>query len=400
MDINQKGEKMKYFSKPFETKRMKNEEELRQYFSFRNKNDKTELMDPEEIRILDIPNDAPILHQETEAHYGVEIPDQVYTDADSDTGLLFKKGNEVLPIMFTAIPGLAARSGVYGETLMTRKASPTREALPMYVRGEIFTSCLHTYKHKVNVLKRDDSIARIASELYVDLSAEEGYEITKAYLEKTYSGCEFKGAECSAEYLYAMLKPSQVDLSDLEYRLKNRYKASLFVRFSTSDVTNSKMRVMPMIELKKENDSKGAMIPIDGSNPIEIEHIAGNTPDRLEEKLPNMAKLLNAAEDDVERLGNTQIKHVCGCLQHVTRGFTGLSKKSVLGTIRKELGGSSDHEGTAIDVYMLILDSINLQCETGNGLLVKDFVQLTERAAGYLGRDFSKFDKSLEETDE
>lgn len=28
---------MKYFSKPFETKRMKNEEELRQYFSFRNK---------------------------------------------------------------------------------------------------------------------------------------------------------------------------------------------------------------------------------------------------------------------------------------------------------------------------------------------------------------------------
>ena len=91
---------------------------------------------------------------------------------------------------------------------------------------------------------------------------------------------------------------------------------------------------------------------------------------------------------------------MCGCLQHVTRGFTGLSKKSVLGTIRKELGGSSDHEGTAIDVYMLILDSINLQCETGNGLLVKDFVQLTERAAGYLGRDFSKFDKSLEETDE
>ena len=391
---------MKFFNYPLQVKRFVGEDELKDYFEFRKQNDKTELVNPDEIRILDIPFDAPLLHQETEAHYGVEIPDQVYTDADSDTGLLFKKGNEVLPVLFTAMPGLAARSGVYGETLMTRKASSTREALPMYVRGEIFTSCLHTYKHKVNVLKRDDSIARIASELYADLSAEEGYEITKAYLEKTYSGCEFKGAECSAEYLYAMLKPSQADLSDLEYRLKNRYKASLFVRFSTSDVTNSKMRVMPMIELKKENDSEGAMIPIDGSNPIEIEHIAGNTPDRLEEKLPNMAKLMNAAEDDVERLGNTQIKHVCGCLQHVTRGFTGLSKKSVLGTIRKELGGSSDHEGTAIDVYMLILDSISLQCETGNGLLVKDFVQLTERAAGYLGRDFSKFDKSLEDIDE
>ena len=215
---------MKFFNYPMQVKRFDREDELRNYFAFRKQNDKTELMDPDEIRILDIPFDAPLLHQEAETHYGVEIPDQVYADADSDTGLLFKKGNEVLPVLFTAVTGLAARSGVYGETLTARKASATREVLPMYVRGEIFTSCLHTYKHKVNVLKRDDSIARIASELYADLPAEEGYEITKEYLEKTYAGCEFKGAECSEEYLYAMLKPSQADLSDLEYRLKNRYK--------------------------------------------------------------------------------------------------------------------------------------------------------------------------------
>lgn len=155
-----------------------------------------------------------------------------------------------------------------------------------------------------------------------------------------------------------------------------------------------------MIELKKENDSEGVMIPIDGSNPIEIEHSSGNTPDKLREKLPNMAQMLNAAEDDVERLGNTQIRHVGGCLQHITRGFSGLSKKSVLCTIKKELDGSSDHEGTAIDVYMLILDAINLQCNTKDGMLVKDFVQLTERAAGYLGRDFAKFDKPLEDMSE
>lgn len=389
-----------------QVKRFDSEDELRDYFAFRKQNDRTELMDPEEIRILDIPFDAPLLHSETETHYGVEIPDQAYSDADMDTGLLFGKGKEVLPIMFTSMPGLAARAGVYGETLTNRNASATREVLPLYVRGEIFTSCLHTYKHKVNVLTRDDAIARIASEVYADLSAEEGYEITRRYLENTYSGCEFAGAECSEEYLYALLKPSFADLSDLEYRLKNKFKASLFVRFSTSDVTNSKMRVMPLIELKKDANAEGVMIPIDGSNPIEVEHTAGNTPEKLEGKLPNMAQMLNAAEDNVERLGNTQIKHVCGCLEHITRGFSGLSKKSVLCTIKKELGGSSDHEGTAIDVYMLILDAINLQgkksltftlqCDTKDGMLVKDFVQLTERAAGYLGKDFTRFDKQLE----
>lgn len=391
---------MRFFNYPMQVKRFDSEDELRDYFAFRKQNDQTELMDPDEIRILDIPFDAPLLHSETETHYGVEIPDQAYSDADMDTGLLFGKGNEVLPIMFTAMPGLAARAGVYGETLTNRSASATREVLPLYVRGEIFTSCLHTYKHKVNVLTRDDAIARIASEVYADLSAEEGYEITRRYLENTYSGCEFAGAECSEEYLYALLKPSFADLSDLEYRLKNMFKASLFVRFSTSDVTNSKMRVMPMIELKKDANAESVMIPIDGSNPIEVEHTAGNTPEKLEGKLPNMAQMLNAAEDDVERLGNTQIRHVGGCLQHITRGFSGLSKKSVLCTIRKELGGSSDHEGTAIDVYMLILEAISLQCETTDGLLVKDFVQLTERAAGYLGRDFVKFDKPLEDIDE
>lgn len=387
---------MRFFNYPMQVKRFDSEDELRDYFAFRKQNDKTELMDPDEIRILDIPFDAPLLHSETETHYGVEIPDQAYSDADMDTGLLFGKGKEVLPIMFTAMPGLAARAGVYGETLTNRNASATREVLPLYVRGEIFTSCLHTYKHKVNVLTRDDAIARIASEVYADLSAEEGYEITRRHLENTYSGCEFAGAECSEEYLYALLKPSFADLSDLEYRLKNMFKASLFVRFSTSDVTNSKMRVMPMIELKKDANAEGIMIPIDGSNPIEVEHTAGNTPEKLEGKLPNMAQMLNAAEDNVERLGNTQIKHVGGCLQHITRGFSGLSKKSVLCTIKKELGGSSDHEGTAIDVYMLILDTINLQCDTKDGMLVKDFVQLTERAAGYLGKDFARFDKQLE----
>lgn len=55
---------------------------------------------------------------------------------------------------------------------------------------------------------------------------------------------------------------------------------------------------------------------------------------------------------------------------------------------------------------MLILDAINLQgkksltftlqCDTKDGMLVKDFVQLTERAAGYLGKDFTRFDKQLE----
>ena len=52
---------MKFFNYPMQVKRFDREDELRNYFAFRKQNDKTELMDPDEIRILDIPFDAPLL---------------------------------------------------------------------------------------------------------------------------------------------------------------------------------------------------------------------------------------------------------------------------------------------------------------------------------------------------
>lgn len=399
---------MRYFFSNHELRNLHKEEELEDYFQFRKKYDEIKDLPSSDLAVIGTPyGDVRLLYETIRD--GRDITEQVMDRAadEEHSGLILQYGiakPEYVPVMHTAVNGLCDACGVSGRTLFLQEANSYRVPLTPKDRSEIFTKLLRTNQKPIHLLFRDEEVACIASSKYGDLDAEAGYNEAKDYLEGNYQNVEFDHAQISQEYLavYFTSGEDTAQISDMLQPHIGDCKVKLEFRFSTSDTTDSKMRVTPIYTITATAGGKTARIPVGAKNSkmdIGVDHRIPNTIEDLTQKMEDyLLIVLRENENAIERLGNMPIKHVAGCLQEITRKFSGLSKVQVNGMAKKLVNSGKGEDGYAIDVFLAILDTIEEQCKDPFDLAA--YITLTERAAEYVFRDYTRFDRRYEDPDE
>ena len=245
-----------------------------------------------------------------------------------------------------------------------------------------------------NVLIRDGKVEHFKGPRYQDLYEWDGAHALMKYMDAEYPDHEYKEGTVSHEYLRLVW-----DLNDdtateslkatLEYYNIKIDKLRMLLQFTTSEIGSAAMRVTPVF------DADGKLIPI--GNPICVRHDAGNSIDMLVKEFPKIASMTKEAEDQVEKLGNTNIDNMAGCFQHIAKDINKFTAAEIKGKV-DELNlswQSVSGGGTAIDIYLALFEVI--QGSMASTLNVARYIELSEACAKKLTSDFKAYDKPLDE---
>ncbi len=409
-EVNNKNEK--FFIYDEQAKSLQTEDSLQEYLLFRRQHDYRVKPQTWSVRVVGVPHDQPLTHGQVRKDnklFQDMIDDDNIIEAGLDNGLVIVhpkesgKDQEAHRLMYTGYSGLCRAAGIYGASLSRVIPTKGRGVLPADERGKIFTDCLRLLESdRINLLVRDGAVAHIGSSSYQALDAAEGYLAFKDYLDKQYPDNVYAGGEVSEEYLMYKFD-TNTDTTDLEEKLEGfgvdiGNGVSLRLRYTTSDVGNSAMRVVPILTINNMD-----IVMNDGVN---VRHDIGNTIwDKdlhlkgrvsLEGQLPKLANSLDEMEDAIEALGNIDIKYVTGSFVRAAKTLTGLNKETVEAE-KKDMLLTGDFEGTGIDVYIAINRAIVRQCTDGSDFNVSKYVELTEAATKFLYENFARYDKLVDE---
>ena len=392
-----------YFSHDDETRVLKTRRELYEYLYFRDTHDQFAVpYINTEVRIVGVDvdkhgNPRSLLNQDIRDRNDIqEASDEVLDEAGVTNGLVagFPMDNKKVayPVMFTAINDLCARSGLYGPTMLNIFPKKTKDVLSGALRGQFFSEGLKLNKEQTNILVRDGKVVRFKSEHYEDLNAAEGiYEVEK-YLKEEFPDFDYETTQVSEEFLLVEYwLNDDLEEDSLKQALENigikADKVRILLRFTTSDVGNSAMRVTPVFEV---DGTKLALKPS-----AAVEHLEGNTVSMLAEgMMKNFATSFCEMEDKIEELGNTQVKHVAGCFKHMAKKLNVFSADA----IKAKVALLKDTSGTAADVYVALNEvATSVMLNKSN---VAEYIKISESVAKMLFADYSRYDKPLTDDDE
>lgn len=154
------------------------------------------------------------------------------------------------------------------------------------------------------------------------------------------------------------------------------------VQLATSDVGNSAVSIATFYEMDGVRVYLGA--------PLKIRHDKGKTLNDVAEAFKKIASIFREAEDEIEVLGNTDIKYPADCLLNIVDEFT-LPKtvaKDVAATMQKE-------SATALDVYIALNEIVEKHYKTSK-MTLTSLIEMSETVARLMTFDFSRFDLPAE----
>ena len=398
----------KYLQRDDETRAIPSEAALEEYFKFRQEHDivggsskpgeeKDGRVYTTECHALGVV-DAPLINatiREREGFSDDELSDEFFSEAACSNQYLMvmpiDDRLQVYPVRDKALEDVLKLAGCYCPMALTVVENNQRKPQQAEFRSAMVTNGLHAYKHMAHVLIRDGKLEHFKGPRYQVLPEWDGYHALKDYLDKEYPNNSYVKGEVSHEYLSVILNTGDdsacVNLKEL---LKdNGVKAdnvSLYLRYTTSEVGNAAMRVTPLFDID------GVSIPL--TDGIELRHDAGNKIEMLAKKFPQIAEMAKEAEDAVENLGNTDIKHLDGCFQRIAKELRILPMQLVKDKVSElTLIGS----GTAIDVYLSLIDVANQALSDKKD--VGSYVRASEAIAKTLKWDYKHYDKEVIDED-
>ncbi len=395
-----------YLTNDLATRSLPSEEALEEYFAFRKEHDITGGSIPfgetekdgkiycGECSVLGVAN-LPLLFEEYRKKAGFtaeEMSDAKIADAAADNQLMLivpvDDKLRVFPIRYTAYPDVLAAAGINGWLLNHTVGTKQRGVLDPQLKADWVQTGLHLNFSKVHCLVRDGKVEHLKSDRYQVLPEWDGYGAVKDFLKKEYPDHKYICGEVSHEYLSCIFDTADEDgCLSLKATLKkfgvNAKEVKFCLRYQTSEVGNASMKLIPIFDID------GVGIPLGSS--VEVRHDAGNSVEMFSKKFVNISNITGEAEEKIEELGNTSIKHIAGCFQHIAEKI-GLPAKAVAEEIAQlEIAGGE----TAIDVYIALVRVVENLMQSNNN--ISSYVKNMEAVTKTLSFDYKAYDKPVEE---
>lgn len=379
---------MKYLQNDFEERIMTSEEMLTEYLEFRKKNDIWCKPAVNETSVVGLGISA----DPGEADKDVQIPDDVRRAAMADNRLLFAFPYNfmptIMPIRYTAFPDICNRAGLKGRTIESFTPKTNISVLDPVVKAYFLSTGLSLNAYECNVLIRDEKVSSVKSNEYKIFPEYELIDLLKAELSRTWENFTFKQAAVSHEYLTTSYLLNATDMEEsFRLRLEDMGVVTVptikaGVQLATSDVGNSAVSIATFYEMDGVRVYLGA--------PLKIRHDKGKTLNDVAEAFKKIASIFREAEDEIEVLGNTDIKYPADCLLNIVDEFT-LPKtvaKDVAATMQKE-------NATALDVYIALNEIVEKHYKTSK-MTLTSLIEMSETVARLMTFDFSRFDLPAE----
>lgn len=382
---------MKYLKTDTEIKKIEEREEFQEYLDFRKENDKWIIPYTNEMAMVGILNE-PLTIPEVCKENGIEQNDSAL-ECINDTGLFLTLPDdgkrEIYPTRFTAFSTICKRAGIFGPMISLTKKSGERSPLPLQEKAMLLTRGFSLNAGKSKVLLRDEKISATLSNRYEILPAWELIEILEKQLKKDHPDFKFKEAEISHEYLLVKYYFNDIDADAfLLSKLQELGVAADTVKtglvFATSDIGYSQVTAYLFYEIDG--------VPMRLGDKIGVRHDCSNTVEDFQLKLENLGVLLKECEDQVENLGNIEIKDFLGCLRNIVETNETIFPKTIADEVITELSVTHPMEGTAIEVYLALTEIIE-RFKVSRNLSPTRYLDLSEKTAKFLFADFSAYDE-------
>lgn len=360
----------------------------------------------DELRCFGVSN-LPILSQQIREEKEMEktVSDTQFKEAVAGTGLFTALPStdgkyDVYAGRYTCYTSMYDRSGTNCRMVTKLLSSNKITALSAEARGEEVNRGWNTSRELLSVYIPDGKISFFGSEKYKILPFIDGYNAVKHELQKSYPEHKYMEGQIDHEYIYGEWKLNAEEEEEYALRLEELKvieegeKTPFFLRYSTSNVGNAKMSARLMVSINDIQIPLGKPYSIwhHCDKAVEkkerLNHDNGCTIEDLQIKLTWLGNLMKENEDLIESLGNTDIKHPAGCLQHLLEECNTISQKEKKQAI-EDMQSLYPKECTAIDVYIMA----SSLAKTGKN--PKAVVHITEEVAEMQFKNFKLYDKAL-----
>lgn len=306
-----------------------------------------------------------------------------------DTGLFLTfpvdGKRKIYPTRHTAFTSICQRAGLGGPTISNFIGTSFKKVLPVTEKAAWLTRGFSLYAQKCNILIRDEKISAMMSSSYSILPADELVEALEKELKKEHKDTKMLNATISHEYLNVeyLLNDEDAD-SSFSLLLKDLgldENVKTGIGFATSDVGLSRAYVYPFFMIESGYKTRFG-------DSIGVEHEGKNSVDTFVQLLPKADSLFKEAENQIEKLGNTDIKSVSYTVRNIVDDNKSLFPKSFADDIIATL---SSQPGTAIDVYLALNEIVeNFIASRGNNPTLS--LTLKDRLSKYLYINIKKYD--------
>ncbi len=397
---------MKYFANQFETKMLNDRAALEEYLTFTKESDRWSTPYPEEIALVGFSNQ---IEMAQECHPNADFPDfsaSLDMYESNNLSCLNNRGifvahpgkdtpMELTPSAYCAFPTIvcnAARlsgSGIYQEEDNSAAKAASPELL-----AETLTKFIRLRTGNLTMLERDGFVASVVTGSYVPLHAYKTIPLVEETLKRDFPEMEYKEGKVSMEYLVADFDLNDEIATDpirdvLEQAGMTVNSIEAYARYSTSDIGNSKMRLTPILSIN------GVKIPC--GKEVSMVHLKDASEDGFAKKVSEeFGALLRECEEQIEKLGNTEIKNPAACLvnlhtsQNGNRAKIGFITKPVFDSYLPTFQSEFADGCTAMDVYLAIC----AMAEQTAGDNPTAIVKLLSMAADTMTLDYTAYDKA------
>ncbi|SDB14657.1 hypothetical protein [Eubacterium oxidoreducens] len=330
---------------------------------------------------------APLIYLGEEKRYGANYEEDVKTNLFrntlSSTGIFVDE----IGVEERGLFSLAKRCGAHCEMVMNTESSKMVDVLPNEQRGKLLALGASLHHDTVKVFVSNGMIYFVGSNAYLPLKVSKGVNLALDVCQKEFEDSFFKFGYISHDMAMVDIGVDSDLRFDFEERLKEKKvigadsEVSFTFRMTTSNIGNYKMAARLMVSIGK------VLIPI--SKEKGIKHIVTkeNPWTKLKNEWSKVGSLIKEFEDEMEGLGNTDIKHPQGCLYHALRAVKCPTNEAMV--LAKAYSPSGDV--TAIDIYLSVAEYANSLPYSGR------FLDALELTAGLAKSNFKTFDKVLNE---
>lgn len=385
-----------FFLGDYETKEICSKKELNEYFQFRKENDVNGNPYCMECHIIGVA-DAPLLFPTIRKEAGMDeenMSDDAMFEASKDNQIMLicplEDKWQTYPVRYTAYPDILAMAGLQGRTMTLTEKRRAYNPLPAELKGQWLTTALHLNEQSTQVLVRDGKIEHFKGPTYQVLPEWDGSDALEDYLKVEFPQYKFSEGYVSHEMLSVLWDTCAEDgCNSLKATFndagKNIESVRYLIRYSTSEVGNSAMRVTPIFNID------GTLIPF--GSPVEVRHDAGNSIDHIKKSLPMMGTMIKEAEDAVENLGNTPIKHPGGCFTNIVDTITGLFSKKEVEKKASELDMAYPTGCDAIDIYLAMVELVDDTYPSSKD--IARYIKASEAVSKKMTVNYTFFDKEV-----
>lgn len=341
-----------------------------------------------EIQVVKNPDETVIVDPEC-----VIATEEELDQAEMEKTMLFlyplEGKMQVYPTRYTAFTSICQRAGLSGTTITNVDSKPAVDALPVIEKAHWLTRGMSLHKTHCKVLLRDGKISAMLSAEYEILPAYEAVPLLEKELSKEHPDYKFISGALSHEYLvlnYVLNDPVMEGSFKLllENFGMNVNTLSAGVQFTTSDIGNSMVQAAPYYVVD------GLKIRL--GKPVGIRHDKGRKMGDFQSELRKLGMLFKEAEDQIEKLGNTDIFNPELCFSNIIDAHKTLKFGSdeVLEEIKTDYPAGTSC--TAVDIFFYLNKIIEVR-NSKKAMTPTQMINLSEEIAKFMYIDFKVYDK-------